>query len=302
VVVGVLAIWIYNRELSWTALGRAIRTFRPSREMIFFALPQNLNRTLERFITNIDVVMLGLFGYSAAAVGLYGAGSLIVREIRHVKLVFSSSFAPHIVQLYFGRHHTELSRAFSQTTRWITTWSIPLLIAVALLRNDLLQVVHPDFGGEDTAFMLVLLVIPYLQSSVGLAGNIVVMTGHSGLNLFNSVTAAVLNILLNLWWIPVLGPVGAALASAVAALAIATLSTSQMVFVVRARPLVREMIGPHLAGIAGLVVIGAVAVFAGYMDQHLFGRLAILATSLAVYYGTLQALRAAGLGLSKRPA
>ncbi len=291
-IIAILVVIIYSRELSWRELGRALRSFRPSREMVMFALPQNLNRTLERFITNIDVVMLGMFGFSASSVGLYGTGALIVREIRHVKLIFSSAFNPHIVQLYFGRRLKELATAFSVTARWIATWAIPIVVTVALLRSDLLRLVHPDFAGQDTRFMLILLVIPYLQSSVGLASNVVVMTGHSGFNLLNSATAAATNILLNLWWIPVFGAPGAAMASAVAAVVTATLETGEMVLVVKVRPLLRVLVPPHLGGLIAGAVIAAIVLYTPLTDLGLPGRLATVAASLGTYFAVVLAMRA----------
>ncbi|NNE45325.1 MAG: hypothetical protein HKN37_01560 [Rhodothermales bacterium] len=299
--ISVIAVFVFNRELSWRSAGQAIRSFRPSGEMLRFALPQNLNRTLEQFITNIDVVMLGMLGYGASTIGLYGAGALIVREIRHVKLVFSSAFAPHIVQLYHGRRMEELSRAYSVTSRWIATWAIPIVLAVVILRGDLLRVVHPDFSGEDTQFMLLLLLIPYLQCSLGLAGNIVVMTGHSGYNLFNSVTTASANVLLNLWWIPLFGPFGAAAASALAAVLTRGLELAEMRWVIRARALIKEMFAPHLAGLLGLAAIVTTAQFTTYTDQFFPGRLVVALISIAVYLAALGVLRAAGIGRSSLP-
>ena len=68
--------------------------------------------------------------------------------------------------------------------------------------------------------MLWLLVPPILSCSVGLAGNIIVMTGHSTWNLINSVSVALLNVIFNYLLIPQYGLLGAAYATALAATAI----------------------------------------------------------------------------------
>jgi len=289
-VVGGMALWIYSRELAWRPLVRAFRAFEIDREMLAFALPQNLNMTLERFITNIDIIMLGMFGVSAATTGFYGAGAMIVRELQNIKQVFSNAFAPHIVRLYRQQDSRQLSASFSMTSRWITTLAIPALLAVAVLRSDLLRLVHPDFASEQALFMLLLLPIPYLQCGFGLAGNIVVMTGHSRLNLLNSSTTGVTNALLNWWLIPLFGPVGAAAASALASVLKATLEVVEARYVARARLLWSEIYKPH---VAGLVAAGVLAFILLYVpDAHAsFGqRLLLLLGVAALYAGTLVAL------------
>ncbi|MGA7305395.1 MAG: oligosaccharide flippase family protein, partial [Rhodothermales bacterium] len=124
VLIFLIAVWIYNRELSWIELRHAARTFRLNREVLSFALPQNLNATFDRFLTNIDVIMLGSFGFSAFDIGFYGAGALIARELRQVKLIFSSAFSPHVVRLFKERNLNGLADSLATTARWIT---IPLI-------------------------------------------------------------------------------------------------------------------------------------------------------------------------------
>jgi len=248
---------IYRREFLWKPLWRALVHFRVSREMVSFAFPQNINAAFDRLVTNIDVIMLGILGFGAFEVGFYGAGALIVRELRQIKLVFSSAFSPHIVHLFRERNLDRLSQTFATTSRWITTPLVPMLIAVALLRNDLLQIIHPDFAGQSAVFMLYLLVIPYLQATFGLAGNVIVMSGHSRWNLFNGITAACSNIGLNLLLIPTFGLTGAAAASAVTAVLKSGLELFEMTYLLHVPVRVSQLYKPHLAGLLTLVPLFA---------------------------------------------
>lgn len=291
VVIAALAVWIYSRELSWSGLGKAVTTFRLNREMISFAVPQNLNATFERFITNVDIVMLGLFGIDARTIGFYGAGSLIVRELRQIKLVFSGAFAPHIVRLFRMKRLEELSLMFSTTSRWIARLAVPAIIAVAILRSDLLALVSPEYANESALFMLLLLPIPYLQCSVGVAGNLVVMTGHSRFNLLNSIATGASNVLLNLWLIPGYGLLGAAAASALASAIRAVMELSEMYYILRVRFHVRELLQPHIAGLAAVVAAAIPFLFTEWPGQGLGPRLVVLAGSLLIYLAVLAALQ-----------
>jgi len=289
-VLGGMALWFYTRELEWSALFDAFRDFQLDREMLRFAIPQNFNMTLERFITNIDVIMLGMFGVSASMTGFYGVGAKIVRELLNIKQIFSNAFVPHVVRLYREDKSARLSELFSKTSRWIATLAVPALLAIALLRTDLLRLVSPEFSGADALFMLALLPIPYLQCSFSLAGNIVVMTGHSRLNLLNSTTTALSNTLLNIWLIPLLGPFGAALASTASTLVKTSMELVEAWWVAHARLFVRVIYRPHLAGLlAGLGLLLALGTYP-VLDTSFVFRLGTLAGTLLLYGGLLVAL------------
>lgn len=287
---GALALWIYTRELAWRPLLDAVRHFELDREMLAFALPQNLNMTLERFLTNIDVLMLGLFGVSASTTGFYGAGAMVVRELLTIKQVFSNAFVPHVVRLHRQGQASELSALFSKTSRWTATLTVPALLAVALLRTDILRLVSPEFAGADALFMLALLPIPYLQCSVGLAGNVVVMTGHSQLNLLNSTTTALANTLLNVWLIPVLGPLGAALASTAATVLKTIMELVEAQVVAGTRLLLRAVYRPHLAGLLAGGALGLALWTSPDLGAALPDRLAVLGGTLLLYGALLVAL------------
>ncbi|MEM8556556.1 MAG: oligosaccharide flippase family protein [Bacteroidota bacterium] len=284
-----VAIGIYRREFAWRPLWGAFRSFRVNREMVRFAIPQNLNLTLDRFLTNMDVLMLGAFGVSAQWVGFYGAGALIVRELRHIKLVFSSAFAPHIVRLHHQGRIDELARSLASTARWVSTLLVPALLGVAVLRGDLLSLVVPDFEGQETLFMLALLPVPYFQGSFGLAGNAVVMTGNSHLNLFNNLVAGGGNFALNLWLIPVFGPLGAAIASSTAAAVKAVLEVTELRVVVGVPLYVRSWFQPHVAGTIAAVILVLVTQ-TGWPALALQNRLLLVAGLVGIALGLTYAL------------
>ncbi len=289
VLTGLVALGIYGREFEWRPLGRALRRFRLDREMLGFALPQNLNMTLNRFLTGIDVLMLGALGASAAAVGVYGAGASIVRELRQIKLAFSGALAPQIARLHERGDLATLSRVYSSTARWTATLAVPAILAVAALHVDLLRIFYPGYDGP-TAFMLWLLPVPYLITGFGLAGNVVVMTGHSRLNLINSATAGVANVGLNLLLIPPFGLAGAAAASALGALVLAGMEVAEAGRLIGVPMRVGEVYRPHLAGLAGLAVLVGAALALPYAGLPAAGRIGIAAASVAAYGLVLWAL------------
>jgi len=69
---------------------------------------------------------------------------------------------------------------------------------------------------------------PLMSTHFGLAGNLLLMTGHSRLLLLNSLGSLALNVLLNLLLIPRIGITGAAIATAVSNLTISSLQIYEM--------------------------------------------------------------------------
>ena len=289
--IAVLIVAIYQRELRWAPLGRALWHFELQRELLSFALPQNLNQTFERFLTNVDVVMLGMFGISARTTGFYSAGALVVRELRHIKLVFSSAYAPHIPRLYRDQDRVALGRSIATTSRWIATLMIPALLGLAVLRTDILRLVEPTFGSKEALFMLFLLPIPYLQGSFGLAGNAVVMTGHSHLNLMNSTITGVTNALLNVWLIPLFGPIGAATASSLSNVIKAVMEVGEMRLLLKIPIMGRLLYPPHLAGALCAVGLAVLMGSTGWMEGAIWERIALAAGIMGAFVVVLSLIQ-----------
>jgi O-antigen/teichoic acid export membrane protein len=270
------SIWAFVRHFSLREVGRRLVGSGMRRELLGFAVPQSLNLTLNNFITNVDRLMLGYFGISPELIGFYGIAATVMRNIRHAKLAFSGAFSPVIARLHAEGRIRELEESFGVVARWALTIALPVLVVVLGLRQEILRVFHSSYTG-DSAFMVLLAIPPLLSCWIGLAGNIVVMTGHSRWNLFNSVVVGVTNALLNALWIPQHGLWGAALATAVSTIAVSLLQLveAKLLVGVRARlDLVRK---PLLAGVAAaLVLIGTSMAGDGSLVRALAAILAVV--------------------------
>ncbi len=287
-VLTVISLFVFGKYFSYRELFAHIRRFRLFKELISFAIPQNLNMTFNALITNLDVMMLGYFGYSPEVIMFYGMGAQVVRNIRQVKLVLSSSFSPVIARLHEQGDLSEMSDSFSMVVRWITTVGLPLALVAALLKEDLLLLFHSSFDGDST-FMFLLLVPPLLSCCFGLAGNIVVMTGHSKWNLFNSLTVAGLNAGFNLALIPRFGIMGAATATVIASTVITIMQLVEARVLVGASLKPARIYKPYLAMVLPTAVAIGATVFLG-MGESLWLRIATAGVCAGVFVAILLAL------------
>ena len=151
--------------------------------------------------------------------------------------------------------NTSISNCFSRSKNWS--------VSVVFFNRELVLLFHGSFT-YDTEFMIWLLVPPILSCSVGLAGNIIVMTGHSIWNLINSISVAMLNLAFNYLMIPKYGILGAAYATVLAATAISVAQLLEAKYLVGARMIIGRIYKPWLA----ILPATAIAVYSAQMQSE----------------------------------
>lgn len=288
IVVALISLVVFYRYFSYRKLFQQIVHFRFYRPLITFAIPQNLNMTFNTFITNLDVVMLGYFQYSPQSIAFYAMGAQIVRNLRQVKLAFSSSYAPIIARLHVKKKYQEMNDTFSMVSRWTSVIGFPIALLIVLFRNELVQVFHPSFT-SDTTFMIVLLVPPLISCTIGLSANILVMTGHSTFNMANSVLSAAINGTLNYILIPRYGLVGAAVATGISALLITLMILLEVRILEKVSLKLSQIYRPYVAILLpiALLVLGERILNISATWQRVVASLIVL----AVYVGMLSLLK-----------
>lgn len=248
IVLAIAAVVVYRRFFSLKKLLYAFRYFHLESGLLAFVIPQNLNRTFNTFVTNLDVLMLGYFGLKPEAIGFYGIGAQIVRNIREIKLAFAGSYAPVIVRQHKAGDSIGMGGTMTTVSRWIISIALPVAIVIGILRQDLLLLFHATFT-SDASFMLFLLIPPLLSCSFGLAGNVVVMSGYSLVNLGNSVFVAAGTLLFNALLIPRFGLTGAAMATMLASILITLLQLVEARYLIGVRMDWPQLKSPYLAAL-----------------------------------------------------
>ncbi|HEX6242396.1 MAG TPA: polysaccharide biosynthesis C-terminal domain-containing protein, partial [Polyangiales bacterium] len=232
-----------------------LRASRFDAELLRFAIPQSLNMTLTKYLTRLDVMMLGALGHSDFELGLFGAAAMITTNIREVKLIFSGALGPVIARHHALGQRAEFEAVLGRVTRWSTTIAVPIVLLAAALRTDLMHVVSKEYARADNAFFLILLVPPLLSCAFGLAGNCIVYTGHSAYNLLNSVLVAIFNTAFSYLLIPRFGLLGAAWATAAASLAISGLQLIELSALEQVRLRLAAIYKPHIGLAMGSLLL-----------------------------------------------
>ena len=284
VVAGTLAVWAYATKFSLRRTIGALRRFRLDREVLDFSLPQCVNNLAGYGTARIDAVILAAYA-RPETVALYSIAVDVARVLRTIKQNFNGVFSPLVARKLGAGDRAGMQDALDLVTGWILDLLVPVLFVIVLFQKEIFLV----YGQTRPApFYFLLLTGPILSCAFGLAGNMLLMTGHSRLLLVNSVAALLLNVVLNLLFIPRWGALGSGVAAAVTTLSQSMLQLWQARrvegFSPRMAAFGRPLVSAALLAAAGVAISSLPA---GTSGGHLApGPFAIRAALAAVALGT----------------
>lgn len=190
------------------------RPFRSARfhlwETFRFSLPMYLSRLMEMFGNNLQTILLGVLN-TAAAVGIFTVASRVsvVGNLFHSSIVETAR--PIVSDLYNRGARAELAHFYQNMTKWTFTFNLPIFFTICLFARPILSIFGQDFVGGSLA-LTILAAGNLVNAATGICGVVIVMTGHTWLNMVNSVLTLALTLVLNILLVPSMGVVGAAIA------------------------------------------------------------------------------------------
>jgi O-antigen/teichoic acid export membrane protein len=257
-------------------LGRAVSLLRES-------AGATANDALNALFARVDIYLVGLF-LGAAPAGIYGMARQIRTPVRQVRQSFDSLLNPVMARTLAERGPTATGLATASASRLILAVQLPILLALALAGEQLLDWFGPGFAAGYWA-LLVLAAAEAIQGAFGVS-DLIILYRRPLASLRITGANIVFNLLTGWLLIGVLGIIGAALSvlAGVAAGAALRRFTLRRTFGVRV-PL-HHSAGPILA--AAVAAAGALGVRYTLADAS-----AVVADTGAV----LAALLLYGLGL-----
>ena len=257
------------------------------RSVVTFSIPVLLLSVLARSTNQLEIYLLG-FLQTPEAVGIFHIaartavlGSMFLRSLRSI-------FGPLIAELDSRGEKQELARLLRLVTRWSITINIPILLVISLFSKSILAISGEQYSAGSMA-LIVLSLGQFVNGATGPVGNTLVMSGHPGLNLFNSILTLVLNFALDVWLIPKLGIVGAAIGSACTIACVNLLRLVQVRLLLGLSPYDIKIGKPLVAGTLAGAMIWSVKRFVFSQSQGVVS-LGLGAVVTVVLYVTLVAI------------
>ena len=205
-----LQLWMFKRQLPKQCdLTTAVYS---RREWFAVALPLLFNDSGYVVLSHTDTIMTGaILGWDR--VGIYSAAFKTAAGVSFILGAVNAIAAPMFATLYAQEDH----RGLQQLTATVAKWMFYPTLFFALLLFFFGDRVLGLFGEEFIAArwsMTILILGQLVNVGSGSVGYLMQMTGHHKQSAFVIGCSAVLNLILNAILIPILGIMGAAIATA----------------------------------------------------------------------------------------
>lgn len=220
-----ISLYGYSKHFNIIKTVKAIFVEPFDKDVISFAIPQSVNMMSNFGLVRLDSLMLSVW-LPANAIGVYGLVSEITQLIRYSKVSFSGIFNPLVSKYKAMDNYEGLKQALFNLVQITSLLSVPLVILIMSFYPDV--IVKGEAWEYSRIFPWLLISGPIMSCFFGLAGNLLLMTGHAKMLLFNSIISGGLNLLLNWILIPKYGLLGAAIATAISNVCISCMQIFEM--------------------------------------------------------------------------
>lgn len=253
-------VYLYRRT---PLFDRTIPTTNRERELLSFSLPLVASGAMTIIISDIDLYMLGALR-GTETVGVYNVAYPLAQLLTTAMMAFGFIFMPIISELDARDEPSQMKQLYQLATRWVVLVTLPVFLVLFLFPQ---QAIRYTFGVEylpGAAALSVLAAAFFVHTAFGLNKNTLTSLGHTRLIMMDDVSAAVINILLNIALIPQYGLIGAAYATAASYLLMNLLYAIQLRRITGIQPFTRSMtVAP---------IIGAGVLYGLYRMLQLYGR------------------------------
>jgi O-antigen/teichoic acid export membrane protein len=175
------------------------------------SLPMMLSGIMVLLLNWTDVIMLGIMR-TEDEVGIYNAAFKIGFMVMIVISTFNVIIIPKMSELFHKGNLIELKKVVNQTTRLVTLLTLPLVIFLIVFGKFILSYFGPDFIKGYNVLIIITIASLY-NTACGNGDQIMNFSNNQNTLMKLSVSALVLNIILNVFFIKQFGIEGAAFSS-----------------------------------------------------------------------------------------
>jgi len=218
------------------------------KDLLLFSLPLLATSILSIIILRMDTLMLGYFK-TAAIVGLYNAAHPISQLITVFLMSLAFIYLPIASQLYSKNLMGEIRRNYAILTKWIFSATLPFFLIIFLFPEVILDFFFGSAYVNARFTLQILSIGMFIHVFLGPNAVTLIVIGRTKLNMIDDLIGAITNITLNLFLIPTLGIIGAAIASAISLAVINALKSVQIFQMHKIHPFTKNYLKPTIASI-----------------------------------------------------
>ena len=184
-----------------------------TKKLLTFSWPLVLSSLLWVLLPRTDIIMLGFFK-NTRIVGLYNAAVPLGELVPIFSRAFIPIFIPLFTELISQNRWTEIRDFYKIITRWVIIATMPLFFIIMLSPQHFLNILFGSKYLEAARSLQILTLGYFLPLLLGPTSSYLTTMGKTKTVMVNTVIVYMLNISLNLLFIPRFGLNGAAAATA----------------------------------------------------------------------------------------
>lgn len=255
----VLSLSFLTREVSHVATPEPERY--EVREWLAFASLNFLTTIVDTVLDSVDTILLAVFGIADVAIGQYGAAIRLGGFIALPLSSINNVFAPTIAELHSKGEMQKLESIFKLTTKWTTTFTLPLFLIMVLFSPYLIVLPGAGFA-PGWPLLIAFSVGSMVNAGTGAVGYVLLMTGYQRLSFLNSLVAVVVNVGLGILLTPRYGAMGTAISTGLAICALNLMRLLQVRVLLKMHPYRFDVLKPVAAGVLSAApVVGLLYLF-----------------------------------------
>lgn len=213
-IAALLALSLVSRDYSIQGIATTLPSSSSIRELWSFSWPLAIRTSLVTLMTNLDVLMIGFF-LESTMVGFYRS----VQPLRQVTLFVLQSFVflflPLATEYYSRNELDELRELYRVSSKWIALLTLPPVLVFSLFAPDVVRtILRPEYL-PGAAALSVLTAGLFFNALVGPNGAMLKAVNRPRVEMYAAILGVVTNLALNVVLIPLVGIVGAAVATVV---------------------------------------------------------------------------------------
>jgi O-antigen/teichoic acid export membrane protein len=217
-----------------------------------YSLPIYFSGFMYAILTKMDIVILSYL-LTPKSVGMYKPVITLSGLIAFTLTVFNLSFAPTIADLFNKEKIDTLNDIYKTITRWTFIVAMGATIVLVLFSENFLAI----FGNKFAEAKLVLICLATFQLgslSLGSVETILHMSRKQNWVLMNNICMLFLNFLLNIWWIPKFGILGAGFATGTSLCINRLMAFAEANYFLGLNPFDRKIFKPFLSGFICIII------------------------------------------------
>jgi O-antigen/teichoic acid export membrane protein len=123
--------------------------------------------------------------------------------------------APIVSELFENGNREQISNIYWRSTKWVSLISVPTAVVLGIFSETVIEIIYGSDFTAGAGVLSIFVLFELGKTVFGPSAFTLQMTGDQNWNLYTNVVSSLANVLLNIVFIPVLGILGAAVASGV---------------------------------------------------------------------------------------